>query len=261
MRRLLLPFTMAVALAMLPSASPAQQGRPYSLEQVRILIEGGLPANAILKRTSQDCLSFRLDGEAERQLRAAGADDQLVQGLRSACVRLPVQVEAQAPVKVDSAPPAPRPLPAQPAAVRQAFSPAGAAIKSLFVPGLGQFGTRRPAIGAVFLAGGAGALAFGLLSQKIEMDCLARTTDNTCPSGSVRNQTTKRPMLVPGLAAFVGVGVISAIEAASGARRANARLSGGGPVESSGAHLELAPALLDGGGGGGATVGFFRLRF
>ena len=300
MSRLILPGMIALALAIFPVAPQAQQSPAYSLEQLKILIQGGLPAASILRRTAQDCLAFRMDEEVTRQLRAVGATNQLIDGLRSTCVRLPQAAQpavqpparvdsARAPVRTDStraqtrtdtarapvrdtaraavrtdsvrraAPPPAQVTPTE-AADRQLFSPGGAAVKSLILPGLGQFSTRRPVLGAVFMAGGAGALAFGLMSKRTEIDCLARTTDGTCPSNQVRDEVSERPMLIPGLAAFVAVGVVSALEAAAGARRANAREPEWTPTETSAAHLELKPALVDG-GGGGANVSLIRLRF
>jgi hypothetical protein len=129
----------------------------------------------------------------------------------------------------------------------------------MILPGLGQFSTSRPVLGVVFLAGGAGALAFGLLSTRTEIDCLARTTDGTCPSNQVRDEVSKRPMLVPGLAAFIAVGIVSGIEAAAGARRANARATQWAPTQTSAAHLELLPAVLAS-GGGRVDVSLLRMR-
>jgi hypothetical protein len=258
MRRLLLPGVIAAALAFSPSASLAQQGRPYSLDDVKILIQGGLPAASILQRVKQNCLLFTLDDPAVAELRAAGATAELIDGLRPVCVRLPQAAAPPAP-RVDSVPTAVVAAPPPAPAARQVFSPAGEAVRSLFVPGLGQFHTHRPAVGAAFLVGGIGALALGMLSQRVEVNCLSPMENGACPAGQVRDQATKRPMLVPGLAGFVGLGVISAFEAASGARRANAAPAGasGSPA---GSHLEWVPDVMDA-GGGRADVALLRLRF
>ncbi len=256
MRRLLLPGVIVAALAVSPSASPAQ-GRPYSLEDLKILVQGGLPAASILQRVKQNCLLFTMDEPAVAELRAAGASTELIEGLRPVCVKLP-QAAAPAPT-VDSVPTAVVAAPPPAPAARRVFNPAGEAVRSLFVPGLGQFHTHRPAVGAVFLVGGLGALALGLASQRVEVNCLSPEVNGACPAGQVRDQATKRPMLVPGLAGFLGLGVIGAFEAAAGARRANAAPSGssGGAA---GAHLEWSPGVLDT-KDGGATVALLRLRF
>jgi len=219
MRRLLLPGAIVAALALFPSGSRGQQGRPYSLDEVRILIQGGLPTASILQRAGRNCLLFTVDDEAVGQLRAAGAAPDLIEGLRSVCVRLPQPAAAPIPPKADSVPTAVASAPAAGPAARRVYSPGGEAVRSLIVPGLGQFHTRRPAVGALFLAGGGGALAFGLLSQRVEVNCLSPMVDGACPANQIRDQATTRPMLMPGLAAFVALGVIGAFEAAAGARR------------------------------------------
>lgn len=258
MRRLLLPGVIVAALAFSPSASLAQQGRPYALEDLKILIQGGLPAPSILQRVKQNCLLFTLDDPAVAELRAAGATTELIDGLRPVCVKLPQAAAPPAP-RVDSVPTAVVAAPPPAPAARRVFSPAGEAVRSLFVPGLGQFHTHRPAVGVAFLVGGLGALALGLASQRVEVNCLSPEVSGACPAGQVRDQATKRPMLVPGLAGFVGLGVISAFEAAAGARRANAAPSGssGGTA---GAHLEWSPGAVDT-GDGAVVASLLRLRF
>jgi hypothetical protein len=102
------------------------------------------------------------------------------------------------------------------------YSPTSAAMRSLAVPGLGQFYTGRPAVGVAFLAAWAGAIGFGIMSQDVTVECLAQTSD-ACPAGQVRAEIVERPMLPVGLGAAIAVAVISAFEARSGANRANSR--------------------------------------
>ena len=163
-----------------------------------------------------DCLAFRVDEEVEGRLRAVGANAELVAGLRGACYRGP-EPERQA---IPETPPT-----TAPPASSLRFNPGSAALRSLAVPGLGQFYTGRPVVGAVFLAGWVGALGFGLMSQDVTVECLARVGESeSCPSNEVRGRVVDRPMLAVGLGAAVAVAVISALEARSGANKANAGL-------------------------------------
>jgi hypothetical protein len=70
------------------SPVPAQQrtAPAYSLEDVLVLLQGGHSAQRILNRVRQDCISFRVDASVG-ELRAAGADQALLDGLRSICFR------------------------------------------------------------------------------------------------------------------------------------------------------------------------------
>jgi hypothetical protein len=101
MSRLLLSGVIAAAIAISP-ASPQAQARPYTIEQLKILIQGGLPATSILRRVTQNCLAFKLDETATRELRTAGATAPLLAGLRTACLRLPEPAQVAAPVRTDT---------------------------------------------------------------------------------------------------------------------------------------------------------------
>jgi hypothetical protein len=60
------------------------------------------------------------------------------------------------------------------------------------------------------------------MSEKVTVECLAQATDE-CPSGQVRAQISERPQLMLGLGIAAAVAAISALEARSGAAKANAR--------------------------------------
>jgi hypothetical protein len=210
----------ALLLLACTAQARAQQGTAYPLDQVEILLSGGVPVTTILERLRRDGISFRVDSIAERRLRTAGADSAFIQALRSVPYRGPVT------------PPPPPPPPPPPAATRTSapaarYSPGGAAVRSLLIPGLGQFYTGRPALGVLFLGAGAGAIAAGVMSKRTVIECLERTT-GTCPDNRIRDSKVERPMLLPGIGGFVALGVIGAIEASAAARRANARAGGGG---------------------------------
>jgi hypothetical protein len=105
----------------------------------------------------------------------------------------------------------------------QPYDPAGAALRSLFVPGLGQFYTGRPALGAVFLGAAGGALTWGLLSEHRRIECLERRTDNFCPPEHVLSETRRRQHLTHGVGAAAAVAVLSAWEAYRSAHLMNGR--------------------------------------
>ena len=93
---LLLRNTLYVALALPLLAGPlrAQGEQPYSVEQlVRLIQSRVFTEERILGLTQESCIGFRLDAVSEPQLRAAGATDALIEGLRDNCVRLPYGVE------------------------------------------------------------------------------------------------------------------------------------------------------------------------
>jgi hypothetical protein len=82
--------TAAVAALAVPSLGAAQQVgvRPYALEDVVVLLQGGHSAERIIARVRDDCIAFRVDAAAAA-LRRAGADDALIAGLRDVCYRAP----------------------------------------------------------------------------------------------------------------------------------------------------------------------------
>ena len=105
-----------------------------------------------------------------------------------------------------------------PAAV---YSPSGAMVRSLFLPGLGQMYTRRPVLGAVFIGAAVGAAGLGLFSTETTVRCLAPLTDGTCPSGAEHSREEKKPYMAAGLGGVAAVAVVAAIEAFTAAKRLN----------------------------------------
>jgi hypothetical protein len=206
-----------LAFAVLPADVVGQQIPPYTLEQLEGYLAVGLSPGLILNRVQRDCLAFRLDAAAEERLKAAGADDAFLQALRGVCYRGPdEQVEPLdvTELKPDTGSVIPRPP--------TLYDPGSAAVRSLLLPGLGQFYTKRPAVGAVFLAGWAGALGWGIMSTETSVECLDQVT-GACPPNRVLSETVKRPMLAVGVGGAVALAVVSALEARSGAGRLNAR--------------------------------------
>jgi len=222
LRSLALSVLFFSAIGLTIQQAGAQERQPYTLDQLVGLLEARLSAGVILEMVRSDCVVFRIDEDAERVLSESGATPYLIEGLRSVCYRGPepeADPEEQAPVSVED-PPTTQPLP---------YNPGSAGLRSLAIPGLGQFYTGRPAVGAAFLAAWAGAIGFGLLSQETTVECLAQTT-GACPSDMVLSESVSRNMLPVGLGAAAAIAIISAFEARSGANKANARqmvLAGG----------------------------------
>jgi hypothetical protein len=134
--------------------------------------------------------------------------------------------------------------PAAPAAPVRVYDPGQAALLGIIFPGLGEFYTGRKLRGALLMGAAAGAVAFGMMTESREVQCLSVPVDNFCPPEEVVGERVTRPYLAPSLGAAAALTVIGAIDAFFGARRANERAaaaarSGG----SGGARLER-PALV-----------------
>jgi hypothetical protein len=241
-----------VFLPIQPSAA-AQQGPPYSLEHLEAYLSVGLDPQLILARVRGDCLAFRMDAAALERLQAAGAHQELLAALGSVCHRGPAE-SLQAPLRVQYEPgPWPQPS-ARATAIR--YDPGSAALKSLVLPGLGQLSTGRPVMGALFMAGWAGALSFGVFTREVTVECMDLVAGG-CPPHRVLRETVRRPSLGLGLGGAAALAVLSALDARSGAELANARSisvwegSGHGgvsveafPAASTGAHQDLVMVQL-----------------
>jgi hypothetical protein len=104
----------------------------------------------------------------------------------------------------------------------------GAFKRGLLVPGLGQIATDRKPLGAAIMVAGVGALGYGILSTREEIDC-AMPAD-PCPATLIESQKTVRPHLALGIGAYVLLAVAGAFEAKSYAQKNPSRF-GYGPVE------------------------------
>lgn len=114
-----------------------------------------------------------------------------------------------------------------PATGPRSYSPGGALVAGLLVPGLGHFTTDRPLLGALVLGTAVGAIAVGVSSQRLKVDCLSPPVDGRCPPDDVLRERTERPYMVPAIGVAAAVGVLGAIDAYAGARRRNGRAAGG----------------------------------
>src|SRR3954467_5663349 len=86
LRRHLVKLCVAVAFAcLLPVRSFAQTGTAYSLEDITEFVRGGLTSSSFCGRVRNSCINFRVTQSVADRLRGAGADKDLLAGLRSAC--------------------------------------------------------------------------------------------------------------------------------------------------------------------------------
>lgn len=181
------------------------QSRGFRLDDVFTLIGGDIPTERIVAMAQEEgCLAFTIDSATESRLRSARADDTLIEQLKSIPTCQP------APAKKADTP-----------SVRARGSSGGAAFKSILLPGLGQFTTGRPAMGALFLGAAGGAIAAGALSKSETIYCATPGTTSCAPADVIRTDETSK--LALGLAGYAAVAVVAAIDAASGARRAAAQ--------------------------------------
>lgn len=137
--------------------------------------------------------------------------------------------------------------PAVPPRVAQVYDPGQAALLGIIFPGLGEFYTGRKLRGALLMGAAAGAVAFGFMTESVEVQCLSVPVNNFCPPEEVVGERVTRPYLAPSMGAAAALTVLGAIDAYFGARRANARAAaaaaGGNGGRPGGARLEP-PALV-----------------
>ena len=140
---------------------------------------------------------------------------------------------------------------------RSLYNPAGEAVKSLFIPGLGQVGTGRKGPGLGFLAGFAGALGTGLLITSTEIQC-ASPNPQSCPASDVLAETVDRPYLGIGVGTALAISVIASWDAYRGAKRANERTISEAAERSS---VTISGPSLLGSRGRGLAIEWLRLSF
>jgi hypothetical protein len=122
-------------------------------------------------------------------------------------------------------------------------------VRGLLAPGLGQMATGRKPLGAVLLAGGVGALGYGILSTREDVICASDASP--CPPQQVEGTETVRPHLALGIGTYVVLTVVSAFEAKRYATRHPERI---------GMRIEAMPyAGLR--GDGAVAVELVRVRF
>jgi hypothetical protein len=227
-----------------------------SVAQIERLFAAGVGATQILQTAREACIDFRLDAPIEGRLTRAGANAEFLVALRQVCFRGP----APTPTPQPQPQPLPQPrVPAAPPPAQPRYNPGSAMTRSLIVPGLGQFYTGRPAIGAAFMTAWAAALGLAVLTQEVTIECLERVPDDDeCPSSQIRDEVTRRPMLVIGAGGALAIAVLSALEANSAAKRSNRTGSGDGGANAAG----LGPwsPSINAQSDGGVAIGL-RLRF
>jgi tetratricopeptide (TPR) repeat protein len=189
------------------------------------------------------------DAIAQRRIQALEAE------LRNQAIAR--QEELLAEAAADTAAPATEPVESSPPAVPR-LNPGQALAMGLVVPGLGQFYTRRPVRGVLALGIASAALAAGLMSERLEVDCRSVPIDDTCPAADILDERTTRPYLAPAIAVVAGVALVSAIDAFMAARRTNAEQGVLGTSAGQGLRI-LVPAI--GLGSDGVEARLLRLRF
>jgi len=65
----------------------AQESKPYNLDDVMTLVQAGVSSSKILSTVRTACISFKMTQSVSDRLRSEGANDSLVEGLRSACFK------------------------------------------------------------------------------------------------------------------------------------------------------------------------------
>jgi hypothetical protein len=78
-----------IAVVILPAPAAAQntQTKPYTVALIRTLLEGGFTGAEILAKLRTECIEFAVNAAAITELRNAGADDALINGLPTVCNR------------------------------------------------------------------------------------------------------------------------------------------------------------------------------
>jgi tetratricopeptide (TPR) repeat protein len=131
-----------------------------------------------------------------------------------------------------------------------AYSPRTSLTRGLVMPGLGQFHTRRPVLGAAVLGGVGAALLFGMRQEEV-----TRTATAADPFGNsyqYRYRATERPSLAAGIGGAVAITLAGAAEAYLYARRAD---RGSRPFVLRGGALRPVLSLPTGAGGPGLEMG------
>ena len=226
-RRLVLLCGILVAMLSGANGVAAQQAA-VSADVVVRLFEAGLSGSAVMNELRGRCVDFQVDdASVQQRLRAAGADDAFLQQLGGLCYVAPPG--ALAP----SAAPTQEP---QVTLAPLTVTAGGAALRSVVVPGLGQFSSGRPLVGAFFLAA-------GMLSESVTVYCLAQTTGE-CPHDQIAEEVSESKMTL-GLAGFAAVAVASALEAYTGVNRVNrSRMAAQSASDEPATTITLAPPGL-----------------
>lgn len=104
------------------------------------------------------------------------------------------------------------------------FTPSGALARGLLVPGLGQFHTRRPGLGALVLGGVGAAVYVAFLPKEVSV------TRQNCPFPDTcfpyEDTAVERPTLAAGLGVAAALSLLGAWDAYAYAKRAQQRNAG-----------------------------------
>ena len=134
------------------------------------------------------------------------------------------------------------------------YSVGGLVAHSLVLPGSGQLRTGKPLLGLAALATAAGAVAAGVMSEQVEVDCASPAAGGDCPETDILEERVTRPYLLYGVGAAAAVALWSGIDAAMSASAANRRADALRRQWGRSASSAPAPVLIDGRLGIGFSV-------
>ncbi len=148
---------------------------------------------------------------------------------------------------------------APPAGISSLAPPRSVLVRGLLLPGSGQVSTGRTPLGLAVGIGVGGAVAAGVLTKKVSVDCLSEPADGVCPAADVLRRQVERPLLVPGIAVAAAGTILAAIEAYHyRSQQIQARAGSSGAAERTSARL-LPPS--GSAGADGVELHFIRIRF
>ncbi len=107
------------------------------------------------------------------------------------------------------------------------YSPGGAMLGSLVLPGTGQLYTGRSLAGFGFMAVAVGAVVFGELSEKVQIECRVPPTAGVCQPSNIVSETREKPFRAAAYGTAAAVALYAAIDAYRGAGRRNASAGAG----------------------------------
>jgi hypothetical protein len=100
-----------VALALLCAisgrATAQSNPKPYTLDDVIAFVQNDVPAARVVTMAKNACINFKVSDSVAERLRNAGANDSLIDGLRSACYKGASSKDVETPTRRVN-PPAPR---------------------------------------------------------------------------------------------------------------------------------------------------------
>jgi len=98
---------LAVLCALSGTATAQSSPKPYTLDDVIAFVQNDVPATRVVSMAKNACINFKVTDSIADRLRNAGANDALIDGLRSACYKGASSKDVEVPTRRVN-PPAPR---------------------------------------------------------------------------------------------------------------------------------------------------------